>query len=277
MKISVVVDNAVPIKVRMPFLAEHGFSLLLEHENRRVLFDTGASSAVVSNLGLLGIHPSTVDMIVVSHGHYDHTGGLYSVLQHAGKKMPVYAHPLIFRPRYSTGERRHFVGIPHTREQLTELGADWRFSDGPLELLPGLWVSGEIPRESGFESVDSKLVVFDAEGCDCQDDLPDDLSLFYSGPKGLVVIGGCTHSGLVNTVRRGLKLTGASRLAGWVGGTHLGPASAEQQDKTIGELESLAPDFIAANHCTGFSMMSRLHARFGGRFTPAFVSTTIEI
>ncbi len=277
MKISVVVDNAVPTRVRKPFVGEHGFSLLLEHDNRRVLFDTGASSAVVSNLGLLGVHPCAIDMIVVSHGHYDHTGGLYSVLQHAEKKMPVSAHPHIFQPRYSTGKQRHFVGIPHKREQLTELGADWRFSERPLELLPGLWISGEIPRESGFESVDSTLVVPDAEGCDCQDDLPDDLSLFYFSPKGLVVISGCTHSGLVNTVRWGLKLTGASRLAGWVGGTHLGPASAAQQEKTIGELESLSPDFIAANHCTGFSMMSRLHAHFGARFTPAFVSTTLEI
>jgi 7,8-dihydropterin-6-yl-methyl-4-(beta-D-ribofuranosyl)aminobenzene 5'-phosphate synthase len=278
MKISVVVDNGVPISVKKPFTAEHGFSLLVEHAGRKILFDTGWSSAVVSNLSLLGVHPSEIDTVVVSHGHYDHTGGLYYILQYAGKKMPIYAHSNIFQPRYSTaGEMRQFIGLPYTREQLTVLGAEWRFVDGPVELLPGLWVSGEIPKESGFESGDARLVVCGADGCDCQDDIPDDLALFFSGPKGMVVIGGCTHSGLVNTVRYGLKLTGAARIAGWVGGTHLGPVPAEQQEKTMAELESLNPDFIAANHCTGFAMMARLHARFGSRFIPAYASTVIDI
>ena len=278
MKISVVVDNGVPISVKKPFVAEHGFSILVEHEGKKILFDTGWSSAVVANLSLLGVHPSAIDMVVVSHGHYDHTGGLYFVLQHAGKKMPIYAHPNIFQPRYSTaGDMRQFIGLPYTREQLTVLGAEWHFVDKPIELLPGVRVSGEIPKESGFESGDAKLVICDAGGCDCQDDIPDDLALFFSGPKGMVVIGGCTHSGLINTVRYGLRVTGARRFAGWVGGTHLGPVSAEQQKKTIAELESLNPDFIAANHCTGFAMMSKLHEHFGAKFTPAYASTTISI
>ncbi len=152
MRITVIVDNGVPLG-RKPFAAEHGFSLLVEHSGTKMLFDTGCTSAVVANLSLLGIHPSQVDMIVLSHGHYDHTGGLYHVLQHAGKRMPVYAHPNVFCPRYSKGgEARHFIGIPYTKEQLTALGADWHFVDRPVELLPGLWLSGEIPRNSVYET-----------------------------------------------------------------------------------------------------------------------------
>jgi 7,8-dihydropterin-6-yl-methyl-4-(beta-D-ribofuranosyl)aminobenzene 5'-phosphate synthase len=215
-------------------------------------------------------------MIALSHGHYDHTGGIIHILHHAAKRMPVYAHPKIFEPRFSiAGEKRRFIGIPYVKEQLSQLGGDWHLTDKPAELLPGLWFSGEIPKQSGFESGDAKLVVCTADGCNCQDQIADDAALFFSAPNGLVVIGGCTHSGLVNTVRYGLELTGAPRLAGWIGGTHLGPVSAAQQDKTLAELESMAPDFIAANHCTGFVMMSKLHELFGNRFFPAFVGTVI--
>src|ERR1019366_8643728 len=107
MKVTVIIDNAVPIGARQPLLAEHGLSLLIEHAGKKVLYDTGQSSAVVSNLSLLGFRPAELDMLVVSHGHYDHTGGIFHVLQHARKKIPVYAHPGIFQPRYSiAGDQR---------------------------------------------------------------------------------------------------------------------------------------------------------------------------
>jgi 7,8-dihydropterin-6-yl-methyl-4-(beta-D-ribofuranosyl)aminobenzene 5'-phosphate synthase len=277
MKISVVVDNCSPINARKPFISEHGLSLLIEHSGKKILLDTGQNMACVLNLSIMGIHASQIDMISLSHGHYDHAGGIIHVLQHAAKRMPVHAHPKVFEPRFSvSGEKRSFVGIPYVKEHLTQLGADWQLSDKPAELLPGLWFSGGIPRQSGFESGDTRLVVCTADGCDCPDHIADDTSIFFSGPNGLVVISGCSHSGLVNTVRYGLKLTGASRLAGWIGGTHLGPVSADQQEKTIDELESMNPDFIAANHCTGFVMMSKLRERFGSRFIPAFTGTVIE-
>jgi Metal-dependent hydrolases of the beta-lactamase superfamily II len=91
-----------------------------------------------------------------------------------------------------------------------------------------------------------------------------------------VVIGGCSHSGLVNTVQRGFEITGQTRLAGWIGGTHLGPVSDAQQQLTLATLEQYSPDFIAANHCTGFAMMAELRQLFGKKFIPAFVGTTIE-
>jgi 7,8-dihydropterin-6-yl-methyl-4-(beta-D-ribofuranosyl)aminobenzene 5'-phosphate synthase len=277
MKISVVVDNSSPINARKPFIAEHGLSLLIEHSGKKILLDTGQGTACVLNLSIMGIHASHIDMISLSHGHYDHAGGIIHILQHAAKRMPVHAHPKVFEPRFSvSGEKRSFVGIPYVKEHLTQLGADWQLSDKPAELLPGLWFSGGIPRQSGFESGDTRLVACTADGCDCPDPIADDTSLFFSGPNGLVAISGCSHSGLVNTVRYGLKLTGASRLAGWIGGTHLGPVSADQQDRTIDELESMNPDFIAANHCTGFVMMAKLQERFGSRFIPAFVGTVIE-
>ena len=238
MKVTVIIDNAVLPGARQPLLAEHGLSLLIEHAGKKILYDTGQSSAVVSNLSLLGFRPSELDMLVVSHGHYDHTGGIFHVLQHARKKIPVYAHIKgYFRPDTPLpGQQRRFAGIPHKKELLTALGAEWCFVDKPTEIIPGLWVSGHIPRNTDYETGDTKLVTCATDGTECQDTIEDDTSLFYAGPRGLVVIGGCTHAGLVNTVRRGLEVTGTSRLAGWIGGTHLGPVSKEQQVKTLAQL-----------------------------------------
>ena len=276
-KVTIVIDNCVPISSSKPFLGEHGLSMLLEIGGKRLLVDAGQTSAVIHNLGLLGVAPASLDLIALSHGHYDHTGGLPHVLEHAGKRLPVYLHEKAFGEKYSDsrGERR-FVGIPYRQERITALGADWRPIRAPQELLPGLWVSGSVPRITPYETGDAHLVAPDAAtGCDCQDPLEDDMALFCRTARGLVVVSGCTHSGLVNVVRHGLALTGCTRLHGWIGGTHLGPASETQQDATLAQLVDFQPAFVAANHCTGFRMMARLQAAFGECFIPAFVGTEI--
>ena len=231
---------------------------------------------MVHNLSLLGIHPSSLDAIVLSHGHYDHVGGLMTVLQHAAKPLPVYAHDDIFQTKLSVGETRQYVGIPFAKAQLTELGAQWIFSKLPIEVLPGLWFSGQVPRQTDFELGDSRLLIDQSDGCCSADPIADDVSLFQASAQGLRVISGCSHSGIINTIRHGLAVTGQTHLHTWIGGTHLSPVSAEQQGKTIDALEALAPELIAANHCTGFAMMASLRERFGERFIPAFVGTVIE-
>ena len=277
-KVTVAMDNCVPISAKLPFLGEHGLSMLLEIRGTQVLIDAGQSSAILNNLSLLDVAPSSIDMIAVSHGHYDHTAGLYHVLSHAKKKIPVYMHEEAFTPRFSlAGGQRRYIGLPHVKDQLSTLGADWRLIREPLEFLPGLWLSGSVPRTTSYETGDDKLVIHDAGcGCDCQDDIIDDMALFYKGDKGLVVISGCTHSGLVNTVKHGLAVTQSQRLHGWIGGTHLGPVAGDQQKQTIEQLQTFQPDFVAANHCTGFQMMAKLQHAFGERFIPAFVGAVIE-
>ena len=276
MKITVAMDNTVPISAKRPFLGEHGFSLVIEHADRRILLDAGQSSAIVNNLSLLGIPADSIDAVVVSHGHYDHAGGLYHILSHARKKIPVFAHPDIFSSRFSTaGGLRQYIGVPHTQEQLSGLGATWNLSVKPTQIMENLWVSGQVPHTTSYEKGDSRLVL-QQEGCDCQDEINDDMSLYIVKGKDLLVIGGCAHSGLVNTVRYGFEVTGATRLAGWIGGTHLGPVSSEQQEQTLDALMAWNPDFVAANHCTGFPMMAALYGRFGSKFISAFIGTVIE-
>lgn len=276
MKITVVMDNTVPISAKHPFLGEHGSALFLETDGRKILIDAGQSAAVVANMSLLKLQPESLDMVILSHGHYDHTGGLYPVLQHAQKELPVFAHPGIFTPRFSTaGDIRQYIGIPHSQDQLTSLGAKWSFVEAPTQLSEHLWISGAVPRVTDYEQGDKRLVTCEC-GCDCQDEIQDDMSVFYVRGQEMVVIGGCTHAGLVNTVMHGFSITGATRLAGWIGGTHLGPVSADQQSRTIEQLAGWNPDFVAATHCTGFPMMSKLYQRFGTRYISAFIGTAIE-
>lgn len=273
MKITVVMENCISFGGKKSFKAEHGLSLLIQHEGLRWLMDAGQSDIALHNLGLLGINPGQLEGFILSHGHYDHTGGLAPMLAQAGKTMPVYMAPGAFMRRYTrSGGGQRFIGIPFAREMLESMGADFCLVDQPRQLADNLWLSGPVPRQTAYESGDAGFV--DETGAN--DIVPDDMSLFYAGDKGLTVITGCAHSGIINIINYGLKLTGCSRLYGVIGGTHLGPASAEQQEATLAALADFNPEIIAANHCTGFAMMARLQAMFGDKFIPAFVGTVVE-
>ena len=276
-RVTVVVDNCIPLGNDAPLLGELGLALLVETAGKRFLLDTGQSSAVTHNLQLLGASPEQLDAIILSHGHFDHAGGIRHVLQNAHRRIPIYLHEEAFAARHSVSHGAEcFIGIPYRREQIEGWGGDLRFIHDPLQLLPDLWLSGSVPRRTSFETGDTHLTTTGPDGNMIQDAVDDDMALFVRLGDDLIVISGCTHSGLVNMVRHGLAVTGAQRLRGWIGGTHLGPASADQQRQTFDELAKLAPEFIATSHCTGFAMMACLQERFGARFTPAFVGTTIE-
>jgi 7,8-dihydropterin-6-yl-methyl-4-(beta-D-ribofuranosyl)aminobenzene 5'-phosphate synthase len=284
LKITVVVDNNVPPGAKGPFRGEHGLSVLLETGVRKVLFDAGPSDIILHNLMLLGVHPKEIDAVVLSHGHYDHTGGLGALLTMAGKRMPVYSHPGVFQLRYSlTGGSCRYVGIPYTREYLTQIGADFQAVESPVELLPNLWISGAVPRETAYEEVDANMVIPNQE-CGCcetpepyiKDQITDDMALYLRCAEGLMVLGGCAHSGIINMVNHGLKVTGSIKVHGLMGGTHLGPASEAQQNATLASLQWFAPNFVASNHCTGFAMMAKLSQVFEKKFIPAFCGTSIE-
>lgn len=286
LKTTVVVDNNIPLGAKALFRAEHGLSMLIETGTNKILLDTGSSDIVLHNLGLLGVHPRELDAIVLSHGHWDHTGGLAAVLRMAAKKIPVFSHPEIFRARYAvTGTNCRYAGIPFNKEYLVHLGADFRSVEEPLELVPNLWISGPVPRETVYEEGDPRLVVPEP-GCECgcgetalpslKDPFTDDMAIFIRSSKGLVVLSGCAHAGIINMVNHGLKVTGSIKVHGILGGTHLGSCPDSQKNATLAALEWFKPDFIASNHCTGFAVMSRLSQVFGERFIPAFCGTTLE-
>jgi 7,8-dihydropterin-6-yl-methyl-4-(beta-D-ribofuranosyl)aminobenzene 5'-phosphate synthase len=275
MKVTVAIDNNVRFGGPLPLTGEHGAAFLIEIDGKKILYDTGTTGAVVNNLALLGTHPSQLDVVVISHGHYDHSGGLVRILQEARKDVEVVMHKNAFGDRYSVaGGGRAPIGIPYPENYLRTIGGRWDLRDTPSQLTPNLWFSGSVPRITDYEEGDERLVIGTDHG-DIQDPINDDISLFCRGERGLIVIGGCAHSGLVNTVKHGFAVTGLDRLQAWIGGTHLGPVSKRQQELTIAQLQAWQPEFVAANHCTGFAMMARLKDVFAERFIPAFVGETI--
>ena len=274
LKVTILVENTVGIPLGI--LSEWGLSMLLDFGDERILLDTGEQGNLMSNAQILGHDLRQIDRVILSHGHYDHTGGLLKFLQYRGR-VPVYAHPDLFSGHYGRGlnGEKNYLGVPFRPEQLESAGAEFHWHREPVELGPGLWLSGEVPRETAFERVDDRLVEIKG-GQTVPDSIPDDLSLFYVTDLGLVILLGCAHSGLVNIVEHAKRVTGKGKVRAILGGTHLGPATPDQQKQTIDYIRGLDLTCLAPNHCTGLGMVSQLAAEFPGSFAFATAGTTLE-
>lgn len=275
LKISILVENTVGSPLGL--IGEWGLAMLLDLNGAKILYDTGEQGHLLANAQALGIDLRQIDQIVLSHGHYDHTGGLNELLRLRGK-VPIHAHEDLFTGHFvrgSEGQPDRYIGVPFRVQELVSQGAEFHWHKGPYELRPGLWLSGQIPRRTSFEQVDSRMLQH-AAGLTDQDPILDDLSLFYVSTQGLVILLGCAHAGLVNIVEYAREVTGVSKVRAIVGGTHLGPASVEQQDKTIEYLHTLNLSCFAPNHCTGLPLLTRLAQEFPAIFTWASAGSTLE-
>ncbi len=247
------------------FLAEHGLCLLVRTEEGDVLMDTGQGTAAIQNAELMKLGFDGVRAVALSHGHYDHTGGLPALLLKKGA-VKVYAHPGIFDAKYyRVGEARRYIGIPWRREHLESLGASFDLDSSPRELLPGVKLTGEIPRVTDFEPGDPNLVV-DRGGELVPDPFLDDQALVIEDPQGLVIILGCAHAGTINTVIHAREITGRDRVRAIIGGSHLAFLGAEQLERSVEELKKMEPELLAFSHCTGQAAARRLSQEFGDRF-----------
>ena len=248
-------------------IAEGGLSILVEADGTTILFDTGASFSAVYNAQLLGVDLATVDHIVLSHGHQDHTGGLREVLKRKGN-VGIIAHPDIWTLKYARRSRKHkerYVGIPFSREELESRGADFTLVREPLHITGNVLTSGEVPMISGYETIEDNLLVKENGGFR-QDKLADDMALAIDTDFGLVVILGCAHRGIINTVRHVQQIAGKELVHTVIGGTHLIRASEERLEKTITDLRDIGIQRLGVSHCTGFHASSRMAQEFGDVF-----------
>jgi 7,8-dihydropterin-6-yl-methyl-4-(beta-D-ribofuranosyl)aminobenzene 5'-phosphate synthase len=251
---------------QLGFLGEWGLSILVETETAKVLLDTGLSISAVYNADLIGIDLSTIDTIVLSHAHGDHTGGLRDVLRRVRKQVQVIAHPDIWIPKYVVyGEMSRYAGIPYAREDLESLGASFNLTKKPFEISGDIMTTGEIEMTTDYETIDDRLFVKRANNM-VPDPLADDLAIVVRTTEGLILITGCAHRGIVNTVRQVQKLTRGEYIHTIIGGTHLMVASPERIEKTANELKGLGLQRLGVSHCTGFSASAALAKEFSEVF-----------
>ncbi len=249
------------------FLAEWGLSILVEVDGLKTLVDTGLSFSAVHNAQLMGIDLSTIDRIVLSHGHADHSGGLRDGLKVKGE-VEVIAHPDIWDAKYvqrdgETGE--HYCGIPFSREELESRGARFNLTREPVHISDNVMTTGEIPMLSGYEETEDNLFTKE-DGVLQPDKLADDLALVIDTDFGLVVILGCAHRGIVNTLRHAQNITGKELIYAAIGGTHLFRASGERIEQTIADLKEMGIQRLGVSHCTGFRAKARLAQEFKDAF-----------
>lgn len=270
--ITVLVEN----KVDDPFLiAEQGLSLLVEVDNHKVLFDTGQGKALCYNARQLNISLDGLDGLVLSHGHYDHVGGLKHYLENVDK-VKIIAHPYLFHKKYVEDHgNKQFIGIGLTTDELRNHGAELVLKSTPYEIFPGVCTSGEIARITEYEKVEKKYYekVLESE---IHDELHDEQALIIDSPKGLIILTGCCHAGIVNTCRHALKITKRKKIHAILGGLHLRNASEETIAMTIQGLSELDPDMIIPLHCTGYLAMKEIAVHFGARAQFLHVGKTME-
>jgi 7,8-dihydropterin-6-yl-methyl-4-(beta-D-ribofuranosyl)aminobenzene 5'-phosphate synthase len=268
--------RANPVKdgyIKNSVIAEHGFSALVKTADKdnehTMLFDFGYSpQGVVHNMDALGVDATKIEEVVLSHGHMDHTGGMESVVKKIGKPLKVFMHPFALdNNRYLKFTEDFKLRFPDLRrESLSEMGLEVTVSEKPMEIIGGYSLFlGEIPRQTAFEQ-GMPLATYADDSGEHKDDIIDDSSLVFSlKGKGLVILTGCAHAGVINTIRYAQKVTGIEKVHAVIGGFHLGGANIDAVvSPTIDELKKIAPEYIIPCHCTGRTAIMAMERELPG-------------
>jgi 7,8-dihydropterin-6-yl-methyl-4-(beta-D-ribofuranosyl)aminobenzene 5'-phosphate synthase len=273
-RLVVLMDNCTPSD---RLLREHGFSVWVEVDGTKILFDTGMSGAFAQNADYLNIPLDQTESIVLSHGHYDHSGGLSCAFERAPSAV-LYAHPDVTKTCFrlkQTGEV-YDIGMPEAGKAIIQNKLDrCNWVTQPTQLSENVWVTGPIPRKTSFEDTGG-LFYLDRLGEDC-DLLQDDLALWITSSQGLIIVLGCCHSGVINTIDYVRELSGTTAIHTIIGGAHLVDASEHRIQKTVALLDSTDIRHCALGHCTGKAAMAALADTLGEHCSPCYVSNEFPL
>jgi 7,8-dihydropterin-6-yl-methyl-4-(beta-D-ribofuranosyl)aminobenzene 5'-phosphate synthase len=276
------VERAVPGKLKGFLLAGHGLAYLVDitkgESTFTLLMDTGnAFEPLKNNLQALGRTPAEVDALFLSHGHPDHYGGLLGFLEWRGSPLPIYCHPDVFWPKYLMTPRGKVGPWKLDRGKVEETGAELICAADVKQLTEGVFLTGEIPRRTTFEGPmpGAKII---KDGQDMDDPLVDEQALVINlGEKGLVVISGCSHPGIINTIHYAQEITGNSLVYAVIGGLHLAQVSDEVVSQTIDGIKNSGAQLALTGHCTGFRPNTRLSQELGSTFAVSCVGSIANL
>jgi 7,8-dihydropterin-6-yl-methyl-4-(beta-D-ribofuranosyl)aminobenzene 5'-phosphate synthase len=274
--ITILVDNTAGGRGTV---AEHGFAAWISREEDQTLFDTGAGKALSINAKNMQKDFRALHRLILSHGHWDHTGGLKDVLN-VRDTTDIIAHPGIFEERFAVTKHNgkteyRSVGIPFSREELEQVGASFLLRREYHEVSPGIWFSGEIPRSQGWQSSDRKLVIKRDEKY-VLDPFVDDISLLIETDIGPVVLLGCAHAGTETILNYLSEKSGYTSFYAVIGGTHLMRSNDQHIDRIIEIFEKYQVQKIVTTHCTGFPAMAKMYSHFKDRFEVAHVGSVFR-
>ena len=271
-KITILIDNQAVNGLD----SEHGLAMWIAHENGHILFDTGQKNTFAKNAERLGIDIAQTDDLVLSHGHFDHTGGIPHVLNMA-PKVNVHCHPAAVYPRYAVRDgAARAIQMP----QASMMGLDRMTTEhlhwvrNPVQLSERVGITGYIPRQTSYEDTGGPFYL-DPLG-NRKDDIEDDMALWIRTDKGLVVCVGCSHAGLVNTLNYIRELNNREKIHAVIGGFHLMTADFNRMEKTLNALSSINPDIMVPCHCTGKPAVSFLQDAMGSRVIEGAAGDTYE-
>lgn len=260
--------------------AEHGFSAMVEirtgGRDRRLLFDAGATTdGLIGNLDRLGVRPDTFESIVLSHGHFDHVTGLHGLIGRLGpRSVPVLLHPDAWRTRRVAGPGGVLDLPTPSRDAVEQAGFTVIEERRPSLLLDDfLLITGEVPRTTDFETGMPGHEACVGGAWSPDEGIDDDQALvLHVRDKGLVILTGCGHAGIINLIRHARAVTGVRRLYGVLGGLHLrfGPVV----DRTIDKLAAYEPEMVVPAHCTSWAAQQSLASRLPDAFLPNAVGST---
>jgi 7,8-dihydropterin-6-yl-methyl-4-(beta-D-ribofuranosyl)aminobenzene 5'-phosphate synthase len=279
LKITVLVENSVNVK-KPSLIAKHGLSLLVETKlagvHSRFLMDAGPGPDIaLRNAGMVDIDIKKIDSIMLSHGHYDHTGAILQILKHMDHSIPVIAHPNVFNPKFAYKPALTSIGIEFDQPTIKAAGGELLVSRDPISLLSGVISSGEILRKTYFEKTKGFWTV--EYNNFIEDTIIDDQALFINvRKKGLVILTGCAHSGIINTVRHAKSITGIKDVYAIIGGFHLDQADDTRIQKSVEELKEIDLKRTYPCHCTGKKAISQLAKSFGDLCIPVHTGDSIE-
>ncbi|MBW1971213.1 MAG: MBL fold metallo-hydrolase [Deltaproteobacteria bacterium] len=279
-RIKILVNNSVP---ESPYLGEHGISFLIENISDKnpwsFLFDTGQTSEVLlSNAEKMRVNWVNLRGIALSHGHYDHTGGLLGLLEKLDHPVPIIYHPEIFKNRISMIPHFRSIGVPFKEKDIEKFNMPILRTRNEVYISDELIISGEIPREYDFEENGVDNFFCESDDKYVKDNVMDDKAVIIRlKEKGIFLICGCCHAGLINTLKYAYELTKEKKVFGIIGGLHMAGATDERIEKTIEHLKKYNPSIIVPMHCTGIKESAILWNVFKDKIKFLLVGESLEI